>query len=174
MKDFTSARLASKKSDDIVRKMNVARVLFEQQMLEPAEGAGIFAGHQRRSYVYERSNDLCQQRTANRITKSSTLDGSVSTKTRQLISDFQVIKEVSHIKPSPIQGNNTTNNLYAANHLSTTGNIKVYKTSWASDKSWDVDDDFADETVYLPNINKDDVELEKSWVGYETIYFKSK
>lgn len=100
------------------------------------------------------------------------LDDSISIKRTQLISDFEVTQAISEIQNSLIEGNNVHDNLSSANHLPTTPDIRNYPTSWASDKGWEAADDSEDETVYLPNTNEDDEELQRSWVGYEDELFK--
>ncbi|KAL9413679.1 hypothetical protein AB3S75_042213 [Citrus x aurantiifolia] len=74
--------------------------------------------------------------------------------------------------PCLIEETNGSNSKDSAIQLFTSGKTQDYAASCPSDKSWEAYDDLANEIMYFPNSNDDDVELDKSWVGYEDDLFQ--
>lgn len=75
--------------------------------------------------------------------------------------------------PRLIEENNRRNNKDSTIQLSTYGKTHDYAASCPFDKSWEAYDDLVNETMCFPNSNDDDdVELDKSWVGYEDYLFQ--
>ncbi|KAL9422711.1 hypothetical protein AB3S75_034900 [Citrus x aurantiifolia] len=161
-----------KTSDHNARKRNVPRVLFEQKMEQPAEGHEISHGHHRGSDIHDDPTVSCEPRTNTKASKSSRVEQSDSTNRRQLISDSEVQRFFAKMYPRLIAETNGTNSKDSAIQLCTSGKTQDYAASWPFDKSLEAYDDLANERLYFPNNNDDDVELDKSWVGYEDDLFK--